>query len=313
MAESEWLDRFFRPLASSTGAAELRDDVASLSCDQAQIVTTDTIVEGIHFLSDDPLYSAGHKIVTVNVSDILAKGAFPSEAVLNLTWSSDRSEGELSEFVAGLGKNLASCDVQLIGGDTTVHDGNLVISMTLFGCCLSKRPVRRTTANAGDLLWITGRIGASGLGLQALNGNHVYREFISKYHFPAPPQRIIARAITDLATASLDVSDGLLLDASRLAQASGRGVSINLEEVPLAIPSKKLELILQQCTSGDDYEILFTSSISRRQQVVERAQSENWEVTCIGVMRPQKGLKLIYEENEIPRPERLGFVHGSTI
>ena len=313
MAESEWLDRFFRPLVSSTGAAELKDDVASLSCDQTQIVTTDTILEGIHFLSDDPLYSVGHKIVTVNVSDILAKGAFPSEAVLNLTWSSSRTEGELSEFVAGLGKNLASCDVQLIGGDTTVHDGNLVVSMTLFGRCLSKRPVRRTTANAGDLLWITGRIGASGLGLLALNGNHVYGEFISQYHYPSPPQRIIARAIADLATASLDVSDGLLLDASRLAQASGCGVSIKLEEVPLAIPGKTLELILQLCTSGDDYEILFTSPLSRRQQVVERAQSENWEVTCIGAMRSQKGLKLTYEENEIPRPERLGFVHGSTI
>lgn len=312
MAESEWIQKYFRPLVRSEGAKGLRDDVASLASNETQIVTTDTIVEGVHFLSSDPMDSVGHKIVTQNVSDILAKGAIPAEALLNLTWNSHRSDQELEEFATGLGKMLRSCDVELIGGDTTVHDGSVVVSMTLHGRCISKQPIRRSGGSVSDLVWVTGKIGSGRLGLQALNGNSGYKEFIQSYHYPAPPKRIIARTIANLATASIDVSDGLLLDVQRLAEASGKGVTLNLEEVPLALNSDSQELILQQCTGGDDYQILFTTPESSRSQVLRRAETQNWEVACIGSLRSQLGLRICFEGREIEPPERLGFVHGST-
>ena len=312
MAESEWIEKYFRPLVRCEGAVGLRDDVASLAANETLIVTTDTIVEGVHFLSSDPIDSVGHKIVIQNVSDILAKGALPTEAVLNLTWNSHRSDQELEEFAIGLGKMLRRCHVELIGGDTTVHDGGVVVSMTLHGRCISEQPIRRSNGNAADLVWVTGKIGSSGLGLQALNGNSVYKEFIQSYHYPAPPKRIIARAIADLATASMDVSDGLLLDAQRLAEASGQGVTIHLDKVPLACYSGSPELILQQCTSGDDYQILFTTPEISRSQVLRRAETQNWEVACIGSLQLQLGLRIFFEGREIEPPERLGFVHGST-
>lgn len=312
MAESEWIEKYFRPLVRSEGAIGLRDDVASLACNETLIVTTDTIVEGIHFRSRDPMDSVGHKIVTQNVSDILAKGAVPTEAVLNLTWNSHRSDQELEEFATGLGRMLRSCNVEMIGGDTTVHDGSVVVSMTLHGRCISQQPIRRSGGNESDLVWVTGKIGASGLGLQALNGNSVYEEFIQSYHYPAPPKRIIARTIADLATAAMDVSDGLLLDVQRLAEASGKGVTIHLEEVPLAFPSESLDLILQQCASGDDYQILFTMPETRTSQVLQRAEAQDWEVACIGSLQSQLGLRIFFEGREIEPPARLGFVHGST-
>ncbi len=313
MAESVWIDKYFRPLVQSEGAAGLTDDVASLSYDQTRIVTTDTIIENVHFLPDDPMDSVGHKIVTVNVSDILSKGAYPTEAVLNLTWSRNRKEIELEEFATGLGRMLRNCDVRLIGGDTTTHSGNIVVSMTLHGQCLSNHPIRRSTGNVFDLVWVTGKIGGSGLGLQSLKGNRIYNEFVQTYRYPAPPDRIIARAISDFATASMDVSDGLLLDVNRLSRASGLGAKINLETVPLAFESEREELILEQCTSGDDYQILFTTPETRKSQIIECAQKDDWEVSCIGVLQPNLGLRICLGDHEIKLPERLGYIHQSTI
>lgn len=313
MAESVWIDKYFKPLVQSEGAAGLTDDVASLSFDQSRIVTTDTIIENVHFLSDDPMDSVGHKIVAVNVSDIISKGAYPTEAVLNLTWNSGRKDSEIEAFATGLGRALRKHGVKLIGGDTTVHNGSIVVSMTLHGKCILDRPIRRSSGNAFDLVWVTGKIGGSGLGLQSLKGNRIYNEFVHTYRYPEPPARIIARAIADFATASMDVSDGLLLDASRIVSTSRLGVQINLENVPLAFPSEHKELILEQCTSGDDYEILFTTPKSRMVQVLECAQKDDWTATCIGTLQPKIGLRICLGDREIGLPERLGYIHHSTI
>lgn len=313
MAESEWLDKYFRPLVRSEGAVNLTDDVATLSSDTSYIVTTDTIVEGVHFLSTDPMDSVGQKIVTVNVSDILAKGAYPTEAVLNLTWNTRRSETDLKAFISGFRRMLKDCEVELIGGDTTIHEGGVVVSMTLHGRCISDSPIRRSTGKVRDLVWVTGTIGASGLGLKSLKGDPLYDDFVKFYQYPLPPKRIIADSIAEFANASMDVSDGLLLDVSRLASVCGCGVVLEIDKVPMAIVSDNLEFNLEQCTSGDDYQVLFTTSSTHSQALLERSSMEKWSVTCIGTLQPELGLRISVANREIPLPDRLGYVHSSTV
>jgi thiamine-monophosphate kinase len=273
MNEFDLIRRYFAPLASSPGADGLRDDVAEIA--PGLIATKDAIVEGIHFLPDDPLETVAQKLVRVNVSDIIAKGGKPDAALLALVWPKGRPHEQLEDFARGLGKDLQRWGAHLVGGDTTSTDGPLTLTLTLTGKVGERGPVRRSGAKVGDDIWVTGDIGDSWLGLQAATGKlgpliaEAHNQLVSRYRIPEPPRLPFADLIAARATASIDVSDGLVADAGHLAEASSVKLMIAAALVPLSaaathyVENGKADL-RDLLTGGDDYQTLFTAPSSVR-------------------------------------------------
>lgn len=298
MQETDWIKRYIAPLVTSDGADGLRDDVALIRALGPTIATMDTLVEGVHFLSDDPLDTVGQKLVRVNVSDVLAKGAEPVEALLSIAWPASRTEAEFANLVSGLARDLEAFNVSLVGGDLVRTPGPLTLTLTLTGRCIAKGPIRRSGGAAGETLYISGEIGWGGCGLAAARENRD-PETAHRYRVPKISPVSIAQIVAEHASASMDVSDGLLLDAARLADASECGVEIDLDRVPLAVPSDDLSEILEQCTSGDDYQILLSAP----------SELQIPGFSSIGRLTADKGIRLFQNGVSVNPPSILGFEH----
>lgn len=298
MAETEWIKRYIVPLVTAAGADGLRDDVAILSSDGVIIANVDTLIEGIHFLERDPIETVGQKLVRVNVSDILAKGAQPLEALLSIAWPRGWVESDFASLVRGIGRDLKHFGISLIGGDTVGTEGPLTLSLTLTGRCFGDTPVRRAGGAVGDQLWVTGEIGWGHVGLEAaLSGND--RAAAKRFRVPQVADIEVAKQISLHASASMDVSDGLLIDVTRIGEASDCGVAIQLDSIPLAFPSDALETVMEQCTGGDDYQAL----------VCVPAGVDMPGFTRIGELVGKPGLQLTHKGVAVNPPVTLGFEH----
>ncbi|MEL6859037.1 MAG: thiamine-phosphate kinase [Pseudomonadota bacterium] len=298
MQETDWIQRYIAPLVTAAGADCLRDDVALLSTGAPTIVTMDTLVEGIHFLATDPNDTVGQKLIRVNVSDIFAKGAVPQDALLSIAWPKGRSETRFASVLQGLARDLEAFQIALIGGDLVATDGPLTLTLTLTGQCLNAAPVRRSGGRPGQRLLISGEIGWGGLGLQAARSGKT-SPAAQRYRVPEIATESAARTVARVAAASMDVSDGLLIDVKRLAEASGCGAALALEQVPLAQPTDHAEGLLNQCTSGDDYCVLIA---------VEGEQIVPGFVE-IGTLTQIPGLQLTLRGQRVNPPSTLGFEH----
>lgn len=302
MREAEWIQRYIASLVVAPGADGLRDDVALLGNAAASaIVTTDMLVEGRHFLPSDPLYSVGQKLLRVSVSDIYAKGARPAEALLSIAWPFDRPEEDFAELMAGIGDDLNQFGVALIGGDLVGTGGELVLNLVLTGTLQNGVLPRRSDARPGQSVWVSGAIGHGGRGLEAsLRGGDP--DAVARYRVPNLPTPQQVDAVSAYAVAAMDVSDGLLIDAQRMAEASGVAIELNIDLVPLAEPTTVIHDVLAQCTAGDDYQILLTTS--------PEADLEGF--FRIGIVLEGRGLRLSWAGEMIPLPKTLGYVHGET-
>lgn len=259
MDEFDWID-LLKPLASSAEARGLRDDAAIVPSrpEFDLVISKDAIVEGVHFLPDDPLDLVARKLLRVNLSDIAAKGAEAWGYLLAIAWPGARSDADRRAFVDGLRTDQASYGLTLLGGDTVSTPGPLVASVTMLGWVEAGRAVGRAGARVGDGLWVTGPIGEGWLGLKAARGEIASDRLAVRYRLPKP--RIdLAVVIRRLATASADVSDGLLADASRIADASGVRARVDLDTVPLSPEGLAWGDRLALATGGDDYEVVFTA------------------------------------------------------
>src|SRR4051812_24363830 len=218
--EDSLIARYFRPIATDPGAFGLDDDAAALMPDGNDIVvTTDAIVEGVHFLSDDPPDTVARKPLRENLSDLAAKGAVPAGFVLTLALR-NADEAWLKPFAAALGEDVRQFGCPLLGGDTVSTPGPLMISITAFGRVPAGKMVRRSGAKPGDRVLVTGTIGDAALGLAVLRGGKVHaalgdasgRELlIGRYRVPQP-RTVLAEAVRGHASAAMDVSDGLAGD-----------------------------------------------------------------------------------------------------
>ncbi len=287
--EDTLISRYFAPLATDPGAFNLRDDAAVLKAlGDDLVVNTDAIVEGVHFLSDDPPDTIARKALRTNLSDLAAKGADPAGFVLTLALKS-RDEAWLAEFARGLGEDIESYGCPLLGGDTVSTPGPAMISVTAFGRVPEGRIVRRAGAQVGDLIVVTGTIGDAALGLAVLQGRFTSSNeelLIDRYRVPQP-RGALARAVREHATASMDVSDGLAGDLAKLCGVSGVAAVIEAALLPLSAPASALldagmigiETLV---AGGDDYEILCTMPEERVASFMAHAKEAGVAAAVIG-------------------------------
>jgi thiamine-monophosphate kinase len=301
-----------RRLAADPAARGLADDAAVLDYGGASLVLThDMIVEGVHFLADDPAEDVAWKAVAVNLSDLAAKGATPLGLLMGYSLTADSAWDEA--FVAGLGRVLARFEVPLLGGDTVsaAPGGGRCIGVTAIGTA-SAPVVARSGAKAGDGLWVSGTIGDAGAGLRIARGELAGpARLLDRYRRPQP--RLAAgAALAPLAHAMMDISDGLLIDARRMAEASGLAVTIDLSLIPLSA-----ELVatlgegrvarLEAATAGDDYELLLAAPPALDEALL--AGGFDPPLTCVGRFDAGSTLTLRDGPQTVSLPARLGFEH----
>ena len=297
-AEDSLIARYFQPLATDPGAFGLGDDAAILkSLGDDLVVTTDAIVEGVHFLPDDPADSIARKALRVNLSDLAAKGATPAGFVLTLALRG-ADDGWLAPFARGLGVDATAFGCPLLGGDTVSTPGPLMISITAFGRVPEGRMIHRLGARPGDRVVVSGTIGDATLGLAILKGGAVAagladdaagREMlVGRYRVPQP-RSALAKAVREHASAAMDVSDGLAGDLAKLCAASGVSAVIDATGVPLSAPAAGLLArgtvgIGALLSGGDDYEVLCTVPENRYDAFAQAARQAGVAVTPIGTV-----------------------------
>ena len=293
MTEAEFLARL-RTLPLHPGAHGLRDDTATL---HGLVVTTDTLVEGVHFLPDDPPEDVAWKLVATNLSDLAAKGASVEGVTLNYPLSDAAWD---AAFLTGLNEAFAAMGASLIGGDTVTLPAGAprILTLTAFGRDAPAPP--RSGARAGDALWVTGTIGDAGAGLAVALVGAGDAGLLAAYRRPRP-RLAEGRALAPLVHAMMDVSDGLLIDAARMAEASGLAVAIDLVTVPLSPAFRATGRdALAAATMGDDYELLFAAPADF---------APNVAATRIGAFAAGAGIAVTTGGTPTALPPRLGYEH----
>jgi thiamine-monophosphate kinase len=285
--------RFFAPLAG-TGALGLKDDVALIDgpAGTQYVLKTDAIVEGVHYLPDDPPKEVAQKLLRVNLSDLAAKGAAPVGYLLTTALPPARDEAWLEQFAAGLAADQAAYGIFLLGGDSVMTPGPATLSVAAIGIVVAGRAVLRSGANAGELVYVSGTLGDAALGVLAAKGQDLgvgpsERAFlIDRYHLPQPRLNLGAR-LAGIASAMMDISDGLVADLGHLCDASALAGVIEAARVPLS-PAAQAALardparLASVLGGGDDYELLFAAPAAAAPSLAAIARETGVPVTPIG-------------------------------
>ncbi|HEY3638279.1 MAG TPA: thiamine-phosphate kinase [Rhizomicrobium sp.] len=315
--EFELISEIFAPLAQGCpGAFGLTDDVGVISPPEGceVVLKTDSVIEGVHFRSDDPASTIGRKALRRALSDLAAKGAEPSVYLLALALPPWSNMEWLKHFAMGLSEDQVEFGVNLLGGETTATPGPLTITVTAAGFVPEGSLIRRKGAKTGDLVFVTGTIGDAGIGLSLLAGNKPADEFlISRYRLPLPRNRF-GRALRGFASASIDVSDGLMADLGHIASVSGVRIEVDAAAIPLSpsfrmVRGDGLDARLEGATAGDDYEIAFTAPASALASIRRIAQETETEATVIGRVGPGQGAVLLQSPGEEVPLKRRGYTH----
>lgn len=324
-AESNFIEGL-RAIATHPGARGLNDDAAVLEVAQGALVLThDMLIEGVHYLPDDPPETVAWKLVAVNMSDLAAKGARPMGVLLGFTLMGDEAWDR--NFTAGLKVALDHFAVPLLGGDTvamppdTSGGAPRALGLTAIGSAPSCGAPSRAGAKPGDLIFVSGSIGDAGAGLALLQGEietidaWARAALIDAYRRPAP-DLALGQALAPMVSAMADISDGLLIDADRMARASGCAICIDLDAVPLspayvAARGTAPANHLTAATAGDDYRLLFALAPAKEVALKALAEATGTTLTRVGQCEDGNGLKLRMEGRDMPLPERLGHEHDA--
>jgi thiamine-monophosphate kinase len=303
-----------RGMAADPAARGLLDDAAVLEVGGATLVLThDMIVEGVHFLASDPPGDVAWKLVAVNLSDLAAKGARPLGALLGYSLGEEEWD---RAFAAGLASAMRAFDLPLLGGDTVAGPASSPRSLGLTAIGEAGGPVpSRAGARAGDHLWVSGTIGDAGAGLRVALGEIAGPDaLVERYRNPRPRLEAGQR-LAPLVSAMMDLSDGLLIDAARMAGASGLVAEIDLALIPLseghieALGEGRAER-LAAATAGDDYELLFAAAPARAAQILALSDDLGLPFSRVGGFASGAGLRLLDGGEEMQLPHVLGYRHG---
>jgi len=302
--EFSFISRFFKPLTGGDpGAFGLTDDAAVLSVEPGErlAITVDTVIEGVHFLSDDPPETIGIKALGVNLSDLASMGSRPRAYVMSVClprgWDQRRLLEWMEGFCSGLGAMQAQEGIHLLGGDTVSAPGPLAITITAFGVLGQASELRRSGARPGDTIFVSGTIGDAVLGLEVLKGQihdlaPVHASMLAERYRRPCPRLAVGQRLVGVAHAAADVSDGLVADLEHICEASNTCATIAADRVPLsaaarAIVARTPHLLPLIVTGGDDYELVFSASPERRYDINCLAKNVGVPLTAIGEMEPE--------------------------
>lgn len=324
LSEFDLIRRYFAPLARRfPGAFDLTDDAGLITVPSGRslVVTADAMVAGIHFLPDDPPDLVGRKLLRVNLSDLAAMGARPLAYVLTTAFSPETDESWIEHFTRGLAADQQEFDVALLGGDTTGTAGPTTLSLTALGEVKEGAALRRSAAGAGDLIYVSGTIGDAALGLKVLKNelpglSHTHRAgLVERYRLPLP-RVALGRLLAGerVASAAIDVSDGLVADLGHVVRTSGLRAHLCTADLPVspavaAVIGANPRLLEAALTGGDDYELLFTVDPQRTPEVAVLSDRLDLPLTCIGWLERGQGVCVLARDGrEITLPST-GWTH----
>jgi thiamine-monophosphate kinase len=302
--EFERIRRFYAPLAGPGGLG-LLDDAALVDCRGGRrlVVTADAIVEGVHYLPDDPPDLVARKLLRVNLSDLAAMAARPLHYLLTTALPVGFGAEWLAGFARGLGEDQRRFGVDLLGGDSVATPGPASLSLTAIGDVAAGMEVRRSGARPGDLVWVSGTIGDAFLGLAVLRG--AYSELapehraalVARFQIPDPRVELGPR-LAGIAHAMIDISDGLIADLGHICETSHVAAVVDLESLPLSPAARIIVdgepgLRTRLAAGGDDYELLFTAPTDSTNAIGELSLALSLPVARIGRIEGGEGVRLV--------------------
>ncbi|MBV8651470.1 MAG: thiamine-phosphate kinase [Alphaproteobacteria bacterium] len=304
LGEFARIARYFAPLAGP-GALGLLDDAALIDPPPGRqlVLTTDAMVAGVHFLSEDPAELIARKLLRVNLSDLAAMGAEPVGYLMTTALPQACDEAWLEDFAAGLAADQKEFGIALLGGDSVATPGPMTLSLTAIGSVAPGRAIRRGGAQPGDGIYVSGTIGDAALGLRVLRGDlatlaaEARRFLADRYHLPRPRLALGAR-LAGIAHAMLDVSDGLAGDVGHICEVSGLKAIVEADLVPLSSAARQalqgdpvlLALVL---AGGDDYELVFAAPRALDAEIAALAQALDLPITRIGRFETGEGVRVL--------------------
>lgn len=302
--EFERIARFFAPLAAP-GALGLLDDVALIDGRPGEeyALKTDAIVEGVHFLPEDPPGQVAQKLLRVNLSDLAAKGATPFGYLLMTALPPSRDEAWLAAFAQGLAADQATYGIGLLGGDSVATAGPVTLCVTAIGKLAAGRAVLRSGARVGDLVFVSGTLGDGALGLATLRGglgtlaaaDRAF--FVDRYRLPQP-RLSLGRRLAGVAHAMMDISDGLVADLGHICKASGVGAVVEAALLPLSAAARAAVAadpgrVMAALSGGDDYELLFTAAPAAEVALAALSTEVGVALTRIGRIEAGRSVRVL--------------------
>ena len=315
LTEFEAIDKYFTGLTPGGRGVVLGvgDDAALLAADPDTnlVVSTDTLVSGVHFFPDADPADIGYKALAVNLSDMAAMAAIPRWFTLALTLSETEMAHEwLDGFARGLAEPARNYDVALVGGD--LCKGPPAVTIQVIGECPRGSEIRRRGAATGDHIYVSGELGSAAFALATLkSGRTPDPDCLARLLRPVPRVEP-GVSLRGIASAMIDISDGLLADLGHLLKAGNVGARINIDAIPFqgqldaeSDPAQKWRCILG---GGDDYELCFTVPPDRQEQL----GSIGCPVSRIGEITAERGLRCVRKDGTEYVPDRTGYVHCAT-
>jgi thiamine-monophosphate kinase len=324
LGEFDLIARYFAPLATKPGAFALTDDGALFDVPEGQacVVTTDAMVAGVHFFESGGPLNLGWKVLAVNLSDLAAMGAEPLGYTLDFAlprdWPQDRVESWLPQFAQGLMDCQMRFQTSLLGGDTVSTTGPLTLAVTAFGSVPKDQVLRRNGAKVGDSIWVSGTIGDAALAVKVRHGWAPPANLTLSYadmRLDMPfPRVALGKALRGIATAALDISDGLAADLGHICMASQVGAEISFDEIPLTTEMRSFveaapELVQTILAGGDDYELVFTAPAEAEAAIRDASKKTLSPVYCIGRIVDGSGVRIAGPDGQPITLDRLGFAH----
>lgn len=316
LGEFERIATFFAPLAAPE-ALGLKDDAAIMAPGAGTeiVLTTDTMVGGVHFFADDPPDLIARKLLRVNLSDLASMGARPRGYLLASAWRRDTPDDWIARFAEGLAADQKLFGALLLGGDTTATDGPVTLTLTAIGEVAAGRALRRNAARAGHEVWVSGTIGDAALGLrvrrgEALGDASAASDLLARHQLPTP-RLALGQALSGRGGAAIDISDGLIADLGHICAASGVGAEIEADLIPLSAAARATcaagkATLAELVTGGDDYEICFTLPAG---MAPPDAANAGIGCTRIGRIVPGAGVRLLDAEGRQIALAGTGFRH----
>lgn len=312
--------RFFAPLALP-GGLKLRDDVALIEGRRGEqyVLKADAIVEGIHFLPNDPPQEVARKLLRVNLSDLAAKGAMPVGYLLSMALPKLHGDRWLAAFARGLAADQRKYRIGLFGGDSDATRGPVVLSLATIGRIGKGRALLRSGARAGDIVYVSGTLGDAAFGLAALKGRlgrispTARRYLIRRYRLPEPRLNL-GRRLVGIAHAAADISDGLVADLGHICEASGVGAIVEAARLPLSAAARQVIVRTPRrmeaaLTHGDDYELVFTAAPKDADRIAALARATGIRVTAVGRVVTGRGVQVRDAHGRPVRLRRPGYRH----